>query len=72
MELVRWLSGRWFRILQVLISNVDLETNFESITLFYGFVEIHPDSMGFVPAVRYDRLFSRFLQSARVPPFNGV
>jgi len=31
------LPGRWFRVLEVLISDVDLETNFESVTLFYGF-----------------------------------
>lgn len=66
------LPGRWFRILEVLISNVDLETNFESVTLFYGFAQIVPESFGFVPAVRYDRFFSRFLQSAMVPPFNSV
>lgn len=31
------LPGLWFRVLEVLISDVDLETNFESVTLFYGF-----------------------------------
>lgn len=66
------LPDRCFRILEFLISNLDLETNFESVTLFYGFAEILPESIGFVPTVRYDRFFSRFLQSAMVPPFNGV
>ena len=66
------LPGRWFRILEVLISNVDLETNFESVTLFCGFAQIIPDNIGFVPTDRYDRIFSRFLQSAMVPAFNGV
>jgi hypothetical protein len=66
------LPGRWFRILEALISNVDLETNFESVTLFYGFAQILPDNIGFIPTVRYDRFLSRLLQPAMVPPFNGV
>jgi hypothetical protein len=36
------LPGRWFRILEVIISNVDLETNFESVTLFLWFCSDRP------------------------------
>lgn len=68
------LPGHWFRILEVRISNVDLETNFESVTLFF-FLWFCSDHLRQYRVCTYrtvDRFFSRFLQSAMVPPFNGV